>query len=639
MLLHVGPPHEWGSYPGLNAFRDDSYFKDRRVQQRFVRSAGVWGTPTSIPIPQNQAPDQGCCVPLIHAYSNPRVQIEVARLHRLIPGQTEDASSSLSADGTSVAFQSFASNLDPADTDFFYDVYVKDLTTGDIVLASTSDDGTKGDGNSFGSSLSADGTRVALSSFASNLDPATTTGWDVYVKDLTTGDIALASTSDDGTKGNKISSGPSLSADGTGVAFESTATNLDPADTDTTSDVYVKDLTTGDIALASTSDNGTKGNEFSDGPSLSADGTRVAFPSYATNLDPADTDETSDVYVKSIMPPSADISLTKSDSPDPVLVGGDLTYTLTVHNAGPDQATGVTLTDDLPSAVTYQSDDAGCTLTGGTLTCELGSVPAGDTTVVNVVVRPDPGSEGTITNIGSVTAASPDDPNTADNSATEDTEVLASADLSLTNSDSPDPVAVGSNLTYVLTATNAGPSDATDVTLTDALPSTVVFANATGAACSISGQNPDGTGGTVSCSLGSLPAGSNLTVSIAVSVTASGSITNTASVAGAENDPDAADNEATTTTTVTGSSCTMIGTQLADSLTGTSGADVLCGLGGRDTIHGMDGADVVLGGSGGDLLSGDAGNDRVLGWRGNDTLVDTDGRDRLSGGAGGEASE
>lgn len=103
---------------------------------------------------------------------------------------------------------------------------------------------------------------------------------------------------------------------------------------------------------------------------------------------------------------------------------------------------------------------------------------------------------------------------------------------------------------------------------------------------------------------------------IAVSVTASGSLINTASVAGVENDPVPADNEATTATTATGSSCTVIGTQRADTLAGTSGADVICGLGGNDAIHGMAGSDAVLGGSGDDaLLSADTGNDLVQGGR------------------------
>jgi hypothetical protein len=83
------------------------------------------------------------------------------------------------------------------------------------------------------------------------------------------------------------------------VAFSSYATNVDPGDTDYLRDMYVKNLATGDITLASTSDGGTKGiGGDSLVPSLSADGTRVAFHSGANNLDPGDTDYLRDIYVK-----------------------------------------------------------------------------------------------------------------------------------------------------------------------------------------------------------------------------------------------------------------------------------------------------------------------------------------------------
>jgi hypothetical protein len=89
-----------------------------------------------------------------------------------------------------------------------------------------------------------------------------------------------------------------LSADGTKVAFR-TQVSLDPADT-LRDDVYVKDVTTGNVTLTSTSDTGVKGNRMSRYPSLSADGTKVAFGSYATNLDPADTDGNPDLFVKEL---------------------------------------------------------------------------------------------------------------------------------------------------------------------------------------------------------------------------------------------------------------------------------------------------------------------------------------------------
>lgn len=209
---------------------------------------------------------------------------------------------SLSADGTKVAFGSFATNLDPADTDGVEDIYVKDLMSGEVILASTSDNGVKGNGSSFFTSLSADGTDVAFVSASTNLDPADgSSDLDVYVKDLITGELVLASTSDRGRrKGNNSSLAPALSADGTEVAFFSFATNLERADDDAFPDVYVKDLITRNLILASTSDTGEKGDGDSSYPSLSADGTKVAFTSVATNLDPADTDAVDDIYVKDL---------------------------------------------------------------------------------------------------------------------------------------------------------------------------------------------------------------------------------------------------------------------------------------------------------------------------------------------------
>jgi hypothetical protein len=149
----------------------------------------------------------------------------------------------LSADGRIVAFSSGARNLDPADNDNRDDVYVRNVDTGDITLASTSDNGTKGNfgGDPSPASLSADGAKVGFTSFSNNLVPADTDRhYDAYVKNLRNGNLRLVSTSDTGVKGNGDSSMAALLADGTKAVFYSSATNLDPADTDTLNDVYVQ---------------------------------------------------------------------------------------------------------------------------------------------------------------------------------------------------------------------------------------------------------------------------------------------------------------------------------------------------------------------------------------------------------------
>ena len=268
---------------------------------------------------------------------------------------------------------------------------------------------------------------MAFYSFASNLDPADTDSVvDVYVKDLVTGDLTLVSTSDSGVKGNSGSLDPSLSADGTKVAFYSFASNLDPADTDTVADVYVKDLVTGDLTLVSTSDSGVKGNSDSLDPSLSADGTKVAFSSFASNLDPADTDTLSDVYLKELgaaSAPSADLSVAKSDSADPVRRGQQFTYTIRVTNTGPDGATGVVVTDTLPTGVrlvSAESPSGTCSQAGRVVTCDLEDIPSGEQATIRIIVTAN--KQGIKTNTVSVTA-NESDPNTANNTDTETTTV------------------------------------------------------------------------------------------------------------------------------------------------------------------------------------------------------------------------
>jgi uncharacterized repeat protein (TIGR01451 family) len=120
-------------------------------------------------------------------------------------------------------------------------------------------------------------------------------------------------------------------------------------------------------------------------------------------------------------------------------------------------------------------------------------------------------------------------------------EGVAAADLAVTQTATPDPVLVGSPLTYAVTVSNAGPSAATGVTLTDALPAGVTLVSA----------SPGCTGtGPVTCALGSLASGASATVTLVVTPLAAGPLTNTTSVAGAETDPAAANNTVTQATMV-----------------------------------------------------------------------------------------
>jgi len=125
-----------------------------------------------------------------------------------------------------------------------------------------------------------------------------------------------------------------------------------------------------------------------------------------------------------------DISVTKTASPDPVSVGNNLTYTVVVTNNGPETGTGVTLTDTLPSSVTYvsaSSTKGTPTKSGNTVTCSIGTLSSGASATVTIVVTPT--TAGTITNTASVTC-NETDTNSSNNIATESTTVNALTDCS-----------------------------------------------------------------------------------------------------------------------------------------------------------------------------------------------------------------
>jgi uncharacterized repeat protein (TIGR01451 family) len=241
--------------------------------------------------------------------------------------------------------------------------------------------------------------------------------------------------------------------------------------------------------------------------------------------------------------PSANLAITKTDSPDPVIVGQNLTYSLTVTNGGPSTATGVTVTDTLPAGVTFVSatpSQGSCSGTS-TVTCNLGSLANGGVATITIIVTPT--ATGNISNTASVTSGVTD-PNTSNNSSTASTTVNGSADLSITKTDSPDPVQVGQNLTYTITVTNNGPNSATGVTVTDTLPAGVTFVSATPSQGSCSGTS------TVTCNLGTLGNGVSANVTIIVTPTVTGTISNTASVTSGVTDPNTGNNSSTASTTV-----------------------------------------------------------------------------------------
>jgi uncharacterized repeat protein (TIGR01451 family) len=124
-------------------------------------------------------------------------------------------------------------------------------------------------------------------------------------------------------------------------------------------------------------------------------------------------------------PPSANLSIVKTDSPDPVSVGQTLTYNLAVKNNGPSPATGVKTTDHLPAGVTFQgasTSQGSCSLSSGTVTCNLGNLANGASATVTIKVVPQ--SSGSLSNTATV-QGNEADPQSSNNSSTQGTTVNA----------------------------------------------------------------------------------------------------------------------------------------------------------------------------------------------------------------------
>jgi Tol biopolymer transport system component len=218
-------------------------------------------------------------------------------------------SPSISADGRYVAFESIATDLVAPATNGNVHIFVRDLLAGTTTLVSVDSTGTEGDGPSRAPSISGDGRYVAFESDATNLVVGDTLGFsDVFVRDLQTGTTTRVSVDLAGTEGDGPSRAPAISGDGRKVAFESLSTNLVVGDTLGFSDVFVHDRDAdgngtydepGAISTARVSVDlvGVEGNDNSNAPSISADGSSVTFQSDADNLVVGDTLGFPDIFV------------------------------------------------------------------------------------------------------------------------------------------------------------------------------------------------------------------------------------------------------------------------------------------------------------------------------------------------------
>ncbi|WP_433004605.1 hypothetical protein [Kribbella sp. CA-294648] len=261
---------------------------------------------------------------------------------------------------------------------------------------------------------------------------------------------------------------------------------------------------------------------------------------------------------------SADVSIDKT-APATATAGGQITWSTTISNAGPSTATNVVVRDILPAQVTVVSvSSTAGTCTAGVpgsasqpTTCSIGNVVAGDSETMTVVATINSSFTGSMHNDATVSSTTAD-PNLGNNNDTVTTQVGSQADLSVTSTDSPDPVFAGRPLTYTVKVSNAGPSTATGVKLVDVLPGAVDFTSATvttgSGSCVLVTIPEDPPSKQVECELGTMaPASGPTTVVIATRVqsgTPAGPISDSATVTSNATDPVPGNNTASATTTV-----------------------------------------------------------------------------------------
>ncbi|PKQ69743.1 Ig-like domain-containing protein [Raineya orbicola] len=415
---------------------------------------------------------------------------------------------------------------------------------GVIVINATTDGSTKQvNGGQNGTTTSA-----AVTEFTAN---GATSGNSGTISSVSVSLFSIVCTSNLGINKAISNSSPNV---GTNVTFTLTASNAGP---DPATNVVVNDLLpAGYTFVSATPSQGTYNNVTgvwnvgSLGIGGSATLTIVAtvnasgpYTNTATISTPDQNDPNTSNNTSSVTPtpvPQTNLGVTKTASNMTPPVGSNITFTITANNAGPSNATGVVVNDVLPSGYTFVS----ATTSQGTYNnvsgvWSVGALANGASATLTITVTVN--ASGSYANTATITGDQAD-PVAGNNSSTATPTPVPQTNLGVTKTASNMTPPVGSNITFTITANNAGPSNATGVVVNDVLPSGYTFVSATAS---------QGTYNNVSgvWSIGALANGASATLTITVTVNASGSYTNTATISGDQADPVAGNNSSTATPT------------------------------------------------------------------------------------------
>src|SRR4051812_28675200 len=250
--------------------------------------------------------------------------------------------------------------------------------------------------------------------------------------------------------------------------------------------------------------------------------------------------------------PQANLGISKTDGVTTATPGGSVTYTISASNAGPSNAPGSSVADTFPASLTCTWTCVGagggtCTASGSGNIGDTVNLPSGGSVTYTASCTISAAATGTLSNTATVaTAAGITDPTPGNNSATDSDTLAASANLGITKTDGVTTATPGGSVTYTITASNAGPSNAAGSTVADTFPASLTCTwtcvGAGGGTCTASGS------GNVNDTV-NLPSGGSVTytASCTISASATGSLPNTATVAapGGVTDPTPGNNSAT----------------------------------------------------------------------------------------------
>jgi Tol biopolymer transport system component len=229
--------------------------------------------------------------------------IDVTRTTTGAPPNGVSDDPEISGDGRYVTFASYAANLVPGDHNSATDIFVHDLSARITTRVSVSTGGEQADDGSFEPAINRNGRYLTFISSATTLVAAGDTNQapDVYVRDMRAGTTTRVSVTPTGSEPNGFGNyQPDITADGRLITFMSAASDLVPGDTNDTTDIFVRDMITQTTTLVSVTSSGVPSNDSSEHPVISADGRRIAFGGWATNLVAGDTNQFLDVFVRDL---------------------------------------------------------------------------------------------------------------------------------------------------------------------------------------------------------------------------------------------------------------------------------------------------------------------------------------------------